>query len=249
MEDTRRLFIEITFDGSNYFGWQEQKHSSTVQETIQNILSTVYDQKIKITGCGRTDAKVHANQYFFHFDTSKKRAHLKSILNKMLPKDIYVKQCIPCSINQHARFDAAQRTYWYFLDGSYNVFRRNISWTLDLESLNHNLIHEACKLFLQHNNYKRLSKHNPENNNQLSDVTQAEWCYFKADNKAIFKVAANRFLHNQVRRMLACLINIGTAKISLKQLQEALNKETPLPYNNIAPPQGLFLWQIKYPFI
>lgn len=245
----QRLFLEISYEGSNYYGWQRQPDFISVQQAIEEVLSKLYDEAVYIVGCGRTDTGVHAKQYFLHYDAPKDRPNLAFILQKMLPKDIGILNIHQVEANAHTRFDAVERTYWYFLDESYEVFRRNQTWWYPLSDLDFNLIQEACKLFTKYDNYIALCRFNPELNNHLSKVVQAEWCYFKPEKRVIFKVKANRYLRNQIRRMVGSLVDVGRGKISLEELELALKDGTPLKYNKAAPPQGLFLWNIKYPYI
>lgn len=251
MEQTfpQRFFIEICYEGTNYFGWQRQPEFISLQQIIEETLSKLYATPITIVGCGRTDTGVHAKHYFFHFDAPKERPNLKFILQKMFPKDIGVLNVYPVAENAHTRFDATERTYWYFLDEEYDVFRRNQSWNYPLSELNFDLIYKACELFTQYDNYIALCRFNPELKNHLSKVSQAEWCFFEAEKRVIFKVKSNRYLRNQIRRMVGCLVDIGRGAITVEELEESLKNGTELKYNRSAPPQGLFLWQIKYPYI
>jgi len=245
----KRLFLEISYDGTNYFGWQRQPDFISVQQAIEEVLSKLYAEPVYIVGCGRTDTGVHANQYFMHFDAPKERENLKFILQKMLPKDIGILNVHDVEPNAHARFDATERTYWYFLDQDYDVFRRNQAWWYPLNELNFEQIYKACELFTSYDNYIALCRFNPELSNHRSKVSEAEWCYFKSEKRVIFKVKSNRYLRNQIRRMVGCLVDIGRGKLSLEELEDALKNGTELKYNKAAPPQGLFLWQIKYPYI
>ena len=245
----KRLFLEIAYDGTNYFGWQRQPEFASVQEAIEQVLSRLYDQNIQVVGCGRTDTGVHAKQYFLHFDAPKHRENLAFILQKMFPSDIGILNIYEVQPEAHARYDATERTYWYFLDENYDVFRRNQSWWYPLSDLNTDLIYKACELFTQYNNYIALCRFNLELSNHLSHVSQAEWCYFKPEKRVIFKVKSNRYLRNQIRRMVGCLVDIGREKISLDELERALRDGTELKYKPTAPPQGLFLWNIKYPYV
>lgn len=251
MENTypKRLFLEISYDGTNYFGWQRQPEFISIQQAIEEVLSKLYNQAIYIVGCGRTDTGVHANQYYLHFDAPAERNNLKFILQKMLPKDIGINHVHDVAENAHSRFDASERTYWYFLDQEYKVFRRNQSWWYPLNELDFTKIYQACELFTQYDNYIALCRFNPELKNHLSKVSVAEWCYFKHEKRVIFKVKSNRYLRNQIRRMVGCLVDIGRGKLHLDELESALRDGTELKYNKAAPPQGLFLWQIKYPYL
>lgn len=244
-----RYFAEIAFDGSAFFGWQRQKQFYSVQEAIETVLTKLYNQEVKIVGCGRTDTGVHAKQYFFHFDAPLERENLLFILQKMMPKEIAVLALYEVDAKANTRFDATARTYWYFLDENYDVFRRNYMWHYPLSELNMAAIQEACALFTQYENYTALCKINPELSNHNSKVYEAEWCYFKPEKRVIFKVSSNRFLHSQIRRMVGCLTDIGRGSLSVNDLENALAHEKEMKYNRTAPPQGLFLWKIQYPYI
>lgn len=248
-EYPKRFFVEIAYDGTHYFGWQRQPDVLTVQQVIEETLSKLYAQEITIVGCGRTDTGVNAKQYFFHFDAPKERQNLAFILQKMFPSKIGVLGVHEVEPTAHARFDATERTYWYFLDENFDTFRRNQTWWYPLSTLNFDEIYKATKLFTQYKNYTALCRFNPELNNHDSYVTQAEWCYFKPEKRVIFKVKSNRYLRNQIRRMVGCLIDIGRGTLNVNELEQALKHGTEMKYNRAAPPQGLFLWQIKYPYI
>lgn len=244
-----RFFVEIEYDGTNFYGWQRQKEFISIQQAIEEKLSQLYNQPITIVGCGRTDTGVHAKQYFFHYDAPLERENLLFILQKMFPKDIGVKRIIPLAKEAHTRFDATTRTYWYFLDEIQDAFRRHYTWHYPLSELNQDKIQDAVTLFTQYHDYIALCRFNPELKNHHSYVKIAEWCYFPAEKRVIFKVASNRFLRNQIRRMVGCLIDIGRGTITIDELREALANGTPMKYNRAAPPQGLFLWKIEYPYL
>lgn len=245
----KRYFLEIAFDGTNYSGWQIQPNKKTIQETIKKLLSQLFNEEIKITGCGRTDTGVHAKQYFLHFDTSTTRETLFDRIKLMLPKDISLIKIIEVSKESHSRFDATERSYTYYLHQKKNIFKRYFSLGENIENLNNELILEACKIFTKYSNYKQLSKNNPTINNYISKVSKAEWKISRSGGDVEFSVTANRFLHNQIRRMLGVLLNIGKGKVSLEELENALKNNISLKYNDAVSPNGLFLHSIKYPFI
>ena len=104
-----RYFFEISYNGKKYHGWQRQANSVSVQETIESCLSKLYSNKdIGIIGCGRTDAGVHAKQYFFHVDLENSEDPLVFVLklNRMLPENIFIKEMKSVESDLHARFSA-----------------------------------------------------------------------------------------------------------------------------------------------
>ena len=245
----KRYFLEIAFDGTNYFGWQVQPNKKTVQQTIQEIVSKLFNEEIKIVGCGRTDSGVHAKQYFLHFDTTNKRTKIIDSLKLMFPNDIQLINVYEVDNEAHARFDATERSYSYYLHHKKDIFKRYFSLDEDLQVLDEKAIKQACKLFTKESNYKHLSKNNKQIDNYISKVSKAEWIFSEDKTQAVFHVTANRFLHNQIRRMLGVLLNIGKGKIYLKELENAFQKDIPLKINDSVLPKALFLHSIKYPFI
>jgi tRNA pseudouridine38-40 synthase len=123
---TKRYFIALSYDGTTYHGWQTQPNGITVQECLDKALSTYFRQEIVSLGCGRTDAGVHAKQFFAHFDivnlTEEVVINAVTGLNSLLPYTIAIKNIIPVSATAHARFDATARAYQYhihFVKGSF----------------------------------------------------------------------------------------------------------------------------------
>lgn len=245
----QRFFIEIAYDGTNYFGWQIQAKQISVQEKIQAVLSKLYNEPIKIVGCGRTDTGVHAKQYFFHFDAPLEREKLKSSLKLMLPEDISLINVYKVAATAHARFDATERSYIYHLHHKKDIFKRHYSLSTDLKNLDLNKIKAACIVFQKEQNYLPLCKKNPSLEHHLSDVRAVNFSLNETKTEAIFEVRANRFLHNQIRRMLGALLNIGIGKITVAELESAMKNNGTLKFNDTVSPHGLFLQTIKYPFI
>jgi len=127
----KRYFFKISYNGSDYFGWQRQPKQNSVQEEIETALSKLHSNaEIPIVGCGRTDTGVHAKQYFFHADLNKIEDlnHLKFKLNRMLPYSIVIHEIEEVMPDKHARFDATSRTYRYFIHLSKDAFINDFSW-------------------------------------------------------------------------------------------------------------------------
>lgn len=245
----QKYFLEIAFDGTQYHGWQIQSNKKTVQGTITSILSKLYNEEIKIVGCGRTDSGVHAKQYFFHFETNKERKKLFDSIKIMFPKDINLLKIHEVDSDCHTRYDATERSYTYYLHQKKNIFKQYYSLGENLKDLNIEEITKACKLFTQEDNYKQLSKNNPKLNSYTSKVINAEWQISKDKTEATFQVTSNRFLHNQIRRMVGVLLNIGIEKTSVSELEQAMKEDLILRLNDSVPPHALFLHSIKYPYI
>ncbi|MFT4644581.1 MAG: tRNA pseudouridine38-40 synthase [Planctomycetota bacterium] len=245
----KRYFLEIAFDGANYFGWQIQPNHISVQEKISKILSSFYNQPIKIMGCGRTDTGVHAKQYFLHFDAPIERSNIFESIKMMFPVDIQLINVHEVNQEAHARFDATERSYTYHLHQKKNIFKRHYSLGVSLDKLDFDKINEACAVFLRQTNYACLCKKNPELKDYVSKVAVAKWSLSEVEKSAKFSVTANRFLHNQIRRMVGALLLVGSNKMDVSELESAMENNLSLKYNDTVKANALFLHSIKYPYI
>ena len=244
-----RFFIQLSYNGTNYHGWQIQPNASSVQETLTQALSVVLsDKNIQIMGAGRTDTGVHASQMFAHFDyenpiDSKTIVHK---LNSFLPKDIAVANIIAVDENAHARFDAKQRTYEYKINVSKNVFLDELSWYYNKE-LNTEAMNEAAKLLLVFTDFQCFSKVHTDVNTFNCKIGQAFW---KKENDAlIFTISADRFLRNMVRSIVGTLVYVGLGKISKADFQTIIESKDRKKAGFSVPAHGLYLTEIKYDYI
>ena len=123
-----RFLVECAYDGTNYVGWQLQPNGVSVQQVIQEGLSTILREPIDIVGCGRTDAGVHASQYYFHFDCeTEPPENLVDRINRFLPPDVAFKSQTAVTDDFHARFSAIRRGYHYYLHFQKDPFSRSRS--------------------------------------------------------------------------------------------------------------------------
>ena len=152
-----RYFIEFAYNGKNYHGFQSQPDASSVQETLEKALSTLFRESITIIGAGRTDTGVHAKQMFAHFDLDVEIEVPYYIhkLNSFLPKDIAVLNIYPVQEEAHARFDATKRTYEYHIHTTKDAFESNDSWYYP-NSLNIELMNEACKILFNYIDFVQI---------------------------------------------------------------------------------------------
>lgn len=244
-----RFFIQFSYNGTKYHGWQIQPNATSVQETLTKALAVVLNKKdISIMGAGRTDTGVHASQMFAHFDyenpiDSKTIVHK---LNSYLPKDIAVSDIILVDENAHARFDATQRTYEYKINSSKNVFLDELSWyfnkDLDIEAMN-----EAANLLLEFSDFQCFSKVHTDVNTFNCTINQAFWKQEK--NQLIFTISADRFLRNMVRAIVGTLVNVGLGKISKADFQKIIESKDRKKAGFSVPAHGLYLVHVKYDYI
>jgi tRNA pseudouridine38-40 synthase len=243
-----RYFIEFAYNGTHYHGWQYQPNAISVQETLNKVFSTLLQEEIDIMGAGRTDAGVHAKQMYGHFDTNIVIDNAKFIhkANSFLPKDIVVFDIIPVHNEAHARFDATSRTYQYHISTYKNVFTNDLAWNsskkLDVIAMN-----EAAKELLNFADFKCFSKTNTDVNTYNCKITEAFWTIEK--EQLIFTITADRFLRNMVRAIVGTLINIGLHKITIQDFIQIIESQNRENAGFSVPAHGLFLTNIKYPYI
>lgn len=241
----KRYFFEIAYNGSSYYGWQKQPRQHSVQAEIENCLSKLHsNEPIQIVGCGRTDTGVHANNYFFHVDLPQ----LKSLdkfqfkLNRMLPNSIVVHAIVEVEATKHARFDAKNRTYRYFMHSKKNPFIEN-SWYYPKE-LNIAAMNTAAEALLGKQDFTSLSKLHTDVKTNICTVYKAHW--YNENNQLIFEIEADRFLRNMVRATVGTLIEVGAGKLEPKDISTILAAKDRQAAKTSVPAHGLFLWEVVY---
>lgn len=240
-----RYFIELSYNGSAYHGWQLQPNVLTVQEVLERALSNIIGNKIEITGAGRTDTGVHAEQMFAHFDTDLALDdHLVYKLNSFLPKDIAVHNILKVIPEAHARFDAISRTYKYRISLIKNVFTFNNAYYLK-QKLDIKKMQEASKILFQYNDFQCFSKSNTDVKTYHCNIMQCDW--EKIQNELILTIKADRFLRNMVRAIVGTMINIGLGKISIDDLHSIIKSRSRSEAGYSVPAHGLYLVEIIYP--
>lgn len=244
-----RYFIEFAYDGTDYFGYQIQPKVTTVQETIEHALSLILRTPIEIVAAGRTDRGVHASKMYAHFEYDKtldKEVFIKK-LNSFLPKDISFYNLIEVHPEAHARFDATARTYRYYIHQKKNPFKNKYSWQNHL-TLDINLMNEACQILFKHIDFECFSKVHTDVNTFNCKITEAVWTKISED-ELVFKITADRFLRNMVRAIVGTMVDVGTKKISIEDFEKIIISKNRSQAGFSVPAQGLFLEDIKYPYI
>ena len=242
-----RYFIEFSYSGKNYFGYQIQPNQISVQEVLEKALSTILREEIKITGAGRTDTGVHAKKIFAHFDTEKKvEENLVYQLNSFLPPDITIKKIFPVKDDFHARFDATFRTYEYFISLEKNPFTQDSSWQIWKRDLDIDRMNAACETLFEYENFTSFSKLHTGNKTNNCKIYKAFWEQDGLELK--FTISADRFLRNMVRAIVGTMVEIGNGKMEPKDLRKIIEDKDRSSAGTSAPPQGLFLVDVGYDF-
>lgn len=241
-----RYFIELSYNGKAYHGWQIQPNAITVQETIEKGLSTLLNTTISIMGAGRTDTGVHASQMFAHFDFDNPldSESLVYKLNSFLPKDISIASIFKVKPEAHTRFNATLRTYNYKIDTVKNVFDYEYSYHVK-QPLNVQLMNEASAILLEYTDFQCFSKSNTDVKTYNCDIKTAFWT--EANNQLIFTISADRFLRNMVRAIVGTLIDVGLGKLKIEGLHDIIASKNRSEAGFSVPAHGLYLTAVKYP--
>lgn len=241
-----RYFIQLAYNGKGYHGWQIQPNAITVQQTIENALSTILNTKLSIIGAGRTDTGVHASSMFAHFDFEGdfERDDLVYKLNSFLPNDIAIKQIFEVKKEVHARFYATKRTYNYRIALTKNVFDYEYSYYMQMP-LDINKMNEASALLLDYIDFQCFSKSNTDVKTYNCKIDTAFWK--KENNMLIFTISADRFLRNMVRAIVGTMINVGLGKINVDDIHEIIKSKNRGEAGFSVPAQGLYLTEVAYP--
>ncbi len=240
-----RYFIELSYNGKNYHGWQIQPDVISVQEKLNNAVSTIFQEKIEVVGAGRTDTGVHASQMFAHFNTSKElKEDMPYKLNSLLPHDIVVYNVFNVADEKHARFDAVSRSYEYKIWLGRNPFLLDFSWQIHSQKLNIGLMNDAAKLLLEYTDFQTFSKVKTDVYTYNCNVTEAVWK--QSGKELIFYITANRFLRNMVRAIVGTLVDVGLERISKEDFRSIIESKNRSNAGLSVPAKGLFLTQIKY---
>lgn len=244
-----RYFLKLAYDGTRFHGWQSQPNANTVQAVIEGALSTLFRREVGIIGAGRTDAGVHARQMYCHFDIDGEifdpSSFLRSV-NKLIGPSVAIYDLIPVSPNAHARFDAIERAYKYYITLSKDPFDRNFSHFLyrmpDVDKMN-----EAGKILCDNDDFTSFAKLHSDSKTNICDVRKAEWTYTPPTQKLVFKIVADRFLRNMVRAVVGTLLEVGLGKLTIDGFKKIIDSRDRSAAGVSMPAKGLFLERIEYP--
>ena len=240
-----RYFIQCSFFGKHYHGWQRQPSDLSVQEVLEDCLGKLLGSTVEIVGAGRTDAGVHARVMYAHFDwAGNLPVELIHRLNAFLPGDIAVQQIFPVQPEAHARFDALSRTYQYFVVqqkdpfSEYTAFYQNRP--LDFMQMN-----RAAAFLLEFEDFKAFSKSRTDVKTYLCNITHALWqeegAYW------VFTITADRFLRNMVRAIVGTLLEVGKGNLSPEDVKTIIKSRDRSRAGASVPAKGLYLTGISYP--
>ncbi|MDO5654879.1 MAG: tRNA pseudouridine(38-40) synthase TruA [Flavobacteriaceae bacterium] len=241
-----RYFLNFSYLGKNYHGWQIQPNATSVQEILQDRVSKILGVTTILTAAGRTDTGVHAKQMTAHFDTEIEiRSDFVYRINAFLPQDIAVQSIKQVKKEAHARFDAIERTYQYFIHYQKNPFLSEVSWYWNYQKLDVNKMNEAAEILYEMTDFTSFAKLHTDNKTNICQVKTAKW--IQQNENLIFTICADRFLRNMVRSIVGTLVEVGSGKLSKSDFKEIIVKKDRKFAAASAPAHGLFLLDVKYP--
>ena len=241
-----RYFFEITYNGTNYHGWQNQANAIGVQEIVEGALSKIFRTQIEIVGSGRTDAGVHCAQQFFHADLDKEFDEETWLikLNSLLPKDIAIRSIKPVKESAHARYDAYERSYEYKITQVKDPLLIGLAYyyfkPTDIQTMN-----RAAVLLVGEKDFECFSKVKTDVNHFICDLKSAHWN--QKNDLLVFNITANRFLRGMVRAIVGTLLDVGSGKISITDFESILQAKDRKKAGMNVSPEGLYLTSVKYP--
>lgn len=248
-----RYFINLSYDGHNYHGWQIQPGAISVQEVMCKALSTLLRSETEVVGAGRTDAGVNASMMIAHFDCDKKFSdndedkdslfQLRYRLNKLLPPDIAIHDIYPVADDMHARFSATSRTYHYYIlteKSPFEPYAYRYPQPLDFQLMN-----EACRVLFDYIDFTSFSKLHTDVKTNNCRIMHAEW-HQVSPIKWEFTITADRFLRNMVRAIVGTLIDVGRGAITIDQFRAIIEKKDRCSAGTSVPGNALFLAEVTY---
>ncbi|WP_350294050.1 tRNA pseudouridine(38-40) synthase TruA [uncultured Croceitalea sp.] len=241
-----RYFIQFVYFGKAYHGWQNQPNAITVQQVLEEGLATLLRSKVAVVGAGRTDAGVHALDMFAHFDFGEieSTTDLVHRLNNYLPSDIAIKSIFLVKNDAHARFDAIERTYEYFIVQEKNPFQMETAhyiWsTLDIDAMN-----KAAEILMEYEDFECFSKTHTDVKTYLCKLKKAVW--EQKEDKLVFTITADRFLRNMVRAVVGTLLEVGLKKMDPESIMTIVESKDRGRAGVSVPAKGLYLTKVLYP--
>lgn len=244
----QRYFLQLSYKGANYHGWQIQPNAVSVQEAMEKNLSVLLRETINVVGAGRTDTGVNASFFMLHFDTAKPDIagadNFVYKLNSLLPADIAVRRIMKVRSDAHARFSALSRMYEYYMTTEKNPFNTETAYRCkhkpDIKKMN-----EAAAILFEYTDFTSFSRLHSGVKTNNCRISRAEWT--EQGSVIVFKIRADRFLRNMVRAIVGTLIEVGQGKLSNGEFRCIIEQRNRKFAGTSAPAHGLFLVDVEYP--
>jgi len=239
-----RYFLEVSYKGTNYSGFQIQQNANSIQAEIEKAIQILQKKKISLTCSSRTDAGVHALQNFFHFDFEGQiNPQFVYRMNAILPADIVVQKIMAVQQESHCRFDAISREYKYFIYWHKNPFLKDRAFYFPYK-LNIELMQQAAALIKGYKDFTSFSKRNTQVKTFNCCIMESTW---ERENEClVFYVKADRFLRGMLRALVATMLKIGRGKMTITAFKQVIEAKDCTKTTFAAPSYGLFLVRVNY---
>lgn len=243
-----RCFLDIAFRGAAFHGWQRQPADSSVQQCLEEAFAKVLREDVAVTGAGRTDAGVNARRMIAHVDLpdgSDTSALIRSV-NAIVGRDVAVRGIRRVHDDAHARFDATERCYRYFVHTCKDPFVCDLSWqassALDFDAMN-----RAASMLVGCRDFTSFAKLHSDARTNICDLRAAAWHRIDSD-RWYFEIRADRFLRNMVRAVVGTLVEVGRGKMAPADILRVLDAGDRCAAGTSMPAHALFLWDVSYPY-
>jgi tRNA pseudouridine38-40 synthase len=242
-----RYFIQLSYKGTNYSGFQKQDNANSIQAEVEKALNIFFRQSLELTCSSRTDAGVHALENYFHFDCAEPLQLGKAAngygINAILPDDISINKIFLVKDDAHCRFDPISRTYQYYLYQNKNPFLQDRAYfypyKIKLAALN-----QAATEILNHTDFTSFSKRNTQVKTFNCQIFESEWT--QENECLVYKVRGNRFLRGMVRGLVGTMLQVGRGKASIDDFKKVIAAKDCSKADFAVPPQGLFLKEVRF---
>ncbi len=241
-----RYFLEVSYKGARYAGFQVQENAVTIQYEVEKVLAIFFRQPVPLTGSSRTDTGVHARQNYFHFDIHNQvPPKIVYNLNAMLPPDIAISRLVPVRETAHCRFDAVAREYEYFIYQTKNPFLHDrayyFPYTLDLPAMQ-----QAAGMILDYTDFASFAKRNSQVRTHNCTIQYSQWVE-QEGGLTVYQVKANRFLRGMVRGLVGTMLQVGRGKLTIESFRQVIEAKDCSKADFSVPGHGLFLCKVEYP--
>jgi tRNA pseudouridine38-40 synthase len=254
-----RYFIEISYKGTAYSGFQVQHNANTIQAEVEKALKIFFKEDFQLTGSSRTDAGVHALQNYFHFDAVQPLTRKKNVdgsqfaeedleetvyhLNAILPRDMVIKRIFPVADDAHCRFDALWREYKYFIYSQKDPFLEDRAFYFPYK-MDRQALTQCAALIKNHSDFTSFSKRNTQVKTFICEIQKSEW---NAEGEMlIYTVRSNRFLRGMVKALVGTMLRAATGKISVPEFEDIISSRDCTKADFSVSPHGLFLVEVKF---
>lgn len=247
-----RYKITFAYDGTNFSGFQIQPHRRTVEQTLKDVVNRIAKNPrpaLNVIGSGRTDAGVHALNQVAHFDCPYHLSgeSMRRALNSLLPRDILVKKAVEVAPDFHARYSAHRKTYRYrvsqgeFVDPFKRNYTAHYKYPLDIDRMA-----KAAQDFVGQHDFTSFVASGSQAKSNVRTISQVLVFRDEHDHEVIFEFTGNGFLYNQVRIMVAFLLEIGSHQRPISDVKRVLAAKDREQARMTAPASGLYLVSVDY---